>query len=50
MDFQFFSAFRDLLDAHKELVARVELLEEAMLADEDDEDLGDEDLGDDTED
>lgn len=42
MDFQFFSAFRDLLDSHKELVARVELLEEAMLAD-DDEDLDDDD-------
>lgn len=37
MDFAFFTAFRDLLEEHRELVARVELLEEALLADEDDE-------------
>lgn len=42
MDFAFFSAFRDLLEEHRELVARVELLEEALLADEDDEDENDE--------
>lgn len=38
MDFAFFTAFRDLLEEHRELVARVELLEEALLADDDDED------------
>lgn len=37
MDFQFFTAFRDLLEKHKELVARVELLEEALMADDEDE-------------
>lgn len=36
MDFAFFTAFRDLLEEHRELVARVELLEDALLADEDD--------------
>ena len=36
MDFGFFTAFRDLLEEHRELVDRVELLEEALLADEDD--------------
>lgn len=46
MDFQFFSAFRDMQDSHRELVARVELLEEAMLADDEDPD-DDEDLDDD---
>lgn len=45
MDYAFLTAFRDLQDSHQELLARVELLEEAMLADDDDED--DEDLGDD---
>lgn len=41
LDFNFFTAFRDLLDEHRELVARVELLEEAMLADDGDDSLVD---------
>lgn len=45
MDYAFLTAFRDLQDSHQELLARVELLEEAMLADDDDEDA--EGLGDD---
>ena len=36
MDYAFFTDFRNLLEEHRELVARVELLEEALLADEDD--------------
>ena len=48
MDFAFFTAFRDLLEEHRELVARVELLEEALLADEDDDE--DDENDDDSED
>ena len=38
MDYAFLTAFRDLQDSHQELLARVELLEEAMLADDDEDD------------
>ena len=47
MDYAFLTAFRDLQDNYQELLARVELLEEAMLADDEDEDMDDEDLDDD---